>query len=158
MERCRYSNNDRYHIYLNASATVEATFIIPIMIIVIIALFWLMFFMYARIKLEADSDMSAERTAELMAVADTVDMDRIRKAHPEKYISEYPYYDVVDRSILYDDGKITVRSQLGLSGPDKVSPGFISGRINMIRYSRNLKCRTNPKIKRIIHTILDNTG
>ena len=53
-----------YRKEIDASTTVEAAFVIPLIVIVIFVFFRLLFFMYARIKIDADLDRAAREASE----------------------------------------------------------------------------------------------
>ena len=103
---------------LNASATVEASFIFPVMIFVIIAYLWLVFFMYARIKLEADADMALNEAVECYVITGKTGEDVIPEDLTERYIKGYPYCTLTEKSLKVDNNDLLIDAGLRLRAPE----------------------------------------
>ena len=139
---------------MNAVYTVEAAFIFPIMIFVILALLWLFFFMYARIKLEADVDMEAREISRTVAAKDDREEDMITEDLLKKAISGYPYYHYSNGSISTENGKIKVNASLIRN----TEYGFLYEMTGNIDVSGEWYHWDNPRIKRIISVIAEKAG
>ena len=134
---------------LCASATVEAAFIFPVIIFIIIAYIWLLFFMYARIKLEADVDMALEKALEYFTVTGGFAEDVIPGDHLERYIRDYPYCRLDERTMTLEKGTVSIIGGLNL----KVPKGGLTGRFTLglktIHISEKQKYYDRAQIKRI---------
>ena len=143
---------------INASTTVEASFVIPLIIISIMALFWLIFFMYARIKLEADEYLAARKAGEEFVMKEKASVDVLPSDYPAGYIEAYPYYYVEDNSIGLDKGKITVSAHIMRRTRFSGLMGVFTGQTSGISCSESVKYWDNPRIKRVISVVTDNMG
>ena len=138
----------------NGSTTVEAPFVIPVIIFAIFAILLLLFFMYARIKLEADLGRAVTEVSDIMAVDGEEEAERVMAGVLEKYLRDYPYYGVYEKEIVSDHGEIIADASLRTT----VRWGGIQGRftqgMNDINSSVSVRYWNCPRIKRIISVIL----
>ena len=135
--------------HLTASTTVEAALILPLMLAVIFAFFRLMFFMYARIKLDADLDRSAIEAARYISENGEKDPGTELRLFADKYIQGYPYYTVNSRMIDSERNRIkttaTLKSMINMG-----FSGVFVGSTGEIKSSTTVDGWDCPRIKRLI--------
>ncbi len=137
-----------------ASTTVEASLILPVFIFAIFAVLWLLFFMYARIKLEADLNRVAMEVSEVMAVRGEEESDRIMEEILSGYIRDYPYYGVCETEIMSDHGEITATASLQANVIYGGIQGLFTQSMSGTGSSASVKYWDCPKIKRVINVIM----
>ena len=143
---------------LPASSTAEAAFIMPVIIFVILAMIRLLFFMYARIKIEADTDMTICTASRIFNMEQQVGADMLPQGFEEQYLKEYPHYDITERKITVDKDRITVCGALENNIADFGLSHLFTGSIGRIVYSGTGDYWNNPRIKRIISVALRTAG
>ena len=137
-----------------ASTTVEIALILPVFIFAIFAFLWLMFFMYARIKLEADLNMAVMEVSEIMAVNEEDETAQIMERILSGYIREYPYYGVYEADIMTDRGEITATASIQANILYGGVQGLFTRGMSGTKSSASVKYWNCPKIKRIISVIM----
>ncbi len=135
---------------LNASATVEAAFIIPIIVFSLIAYLWLLFFMYARIKLEADIDMAINKAADCYVLTKKTGEEAIPADLLEAYIKDYPYCRVSERELKIEKNTVTVQSGIRLKAPRGGLIGRFTERFGSVFLTGKLQYCDRAQIKRYI--------
>lgn len=140
--------------YYEASATVEAALILPLIIMIIFSFLWLLFFLYARIKAEADADLMAAKAGEEIVMEGKRDIERILEDYPEQYIGPYPYYTIRESSIDVEGNEVSVHTGLERSRGPVGKIAELTGIFSYIDYSGKIRIWNNPGIKRIISVIL----
>ena len=138
----------------NASATVEAAFILPIFVFAIFAVLWLLFFLYARIKLEADLNRAAVEVSEVLVVMGEKDSVGMKDEILLKHIKDYPYYGIVEKEIEIDHGAVYATASLRANVIYGGISGLFTRGMNSAKSSAVMKCWNCPKIKRIISIIM----
>ena len=138
---------------INASSTVEAALILPLIIAVIFGLIRLMFFMYVRIKLDADLDRAAtEASLYVSGSGRTVEGPDLLPFINEN-IDDYPGYTVISRGINKENGRIETRASLKLMDGSGFT-GLFAGYVSELNASVSVRYWDSPKIKRLIDVIL----
>lgn len=138
----------------NGSTTVEASFVIPVIVFAIFAILLLLFFMYARIKLEADLVRAATEVSDIMAVDGEEEAERVMAGVLEKYLRDYPYYGVYEKEIVSDHGEIIADASLRTTVRWGGIQGLFTQGMNDINSSVSVRYWNCPRIKRIISVIL----
>lgn len=141
----------------NASTTVEAAFVMPVIIFAIFAILRLLFFMYAGIKLEADLDRAVTEVSDLAVVYGEEEAERVMSEILESYIKDYPYYGVYDKRINNDRGEIAADAALQTKVRFGGVQGLFTKGMNELNSSVSVRYWNSPKIKRIISVILQST-
>ncbi len=147
-------DNKRIIDEFSASTTVEITFIIPVFLFTIFAVLWLLFFLYARIKLEADLNRAVTEVSEVLAVEGVKESERIMTDVLSKYIRDYPYFKVYDSFIGIDHGNVTATASLQANVVYGGILGIFTEDMRSTKGSASVKYWNCPKIKRIISVIL----
>ena len=141
-----------------ASATVEASLIFPVIIFAIIAFLWLLFFLYARIKLEADIDLALDKAAEYFAMAGKIDEEEIPEGHIDKYIRNYPYCRVSETRMRIEKDTLFLESNLGLMGPKGGLTGLFIRNMKLTKVGGKIRYYDRAQIKRYLSAVKKTLG
>ena len=143
---------------IKALATVEAAFLVPLIIIVIFVFFRLLFFMYARIKVDADMDRAAKTAAERYILYGTIGDEGSVSSLLDGCIRDYPYYSPDDTEMKIVHGKIEVRASLDTVNGGEGLSRLLMRNMSRIESATSVKCWNCPAIKRIVSVILGMRG
>ncbi len=142
------------HITVEASTTVEAAFILPVCLFAIFAVLWLLFFMYARIKLEADLNMAVMEVSESVAADGEEELEKLMDEAVSDHLRDYPYYGIQNTDIAADHGEITATASVRSKVIYKGIQGLFTGKMNGTSSSASVRYWNCPGIKRIISVVL----
>ena len=147
-----------YRKEIDASTTVEAAFVIPLIVIVIFVFFRLLFFMYARIKIDADLDRAAREASERYVLYGAMTGEGSEGSFLNSYIRDYPYYMAEDIDIKKEHGSIVAAASLKSVNKGEGFAGVLMNNMNMINSTTSVNYWNCPTIKRIINVILGMRG
>ncbi len=131
---------------------------IPLIIIVILVFFRLLFFMYARIKVDADMDRAANIAAERYILYGTAGDEGSIRSVLDSCIRDYPYYMPGNTEMKTGHGKIEVSASLDTVNEGEGLSRLLMRNMNRIESTTYVKCWNCPAIKRIVSVILGLRG
>ena len=136
----------RYRV--KGSFTIEAAFIIPIIIFGIVGLIWAVFYMYNSVKVTADADMAVFMAEKEYA------LDRMPDSHVENDIEREinGYFGTgVESAYVERDGRsITARIEVGLDLPEEGILGSIVSGLKSIEHVSEADIPNKTGITRIV--------
>ncbi len=138
---------------LEGSFTVEAALIMPLMIAVIFGVFWLLFYMYARIKTDADLDRAAFEMVQYIAATGKTDDGPGMTVFLDRNIRDYPYFTITDRKMEIGHNGISLEASLKMMGNRGLS-GIFTNKTETVKAAATVKYWDCPKIKRTIDVII----
>ena len=133
---------------VSGSFTLEAAFIVPVIIFAIVGLIWVIIYLYDSVKLVADTDMAVFMTEKEYAE------DRMPDSRTEKDIERelggYIGAGVDSASVIRSGRKITAEAEVELDLPrEGILGSFVSG-IRTIKKVREAHIPNRTEITRII--------
>ena len=136
----------RYRV--KGSFTIEAAFIIPIIIFGIVGLIWAVFYLYNSVKVTADADMAVFMAEKEYA------LDRMPDSHVENDIGREinGYFGAgVESAYVERDGRsITARIEVGLDLPEEGILGSIVSGLRSIEHVSEADIPNKTGITRIV--------
>ena len=120
---------------LNASATVEAAYIVPFVFFVTLALIVLILMLYDRMKLHGDIAGVLEYGRAQAGTGKRVDADELESLLSEKLTSGYLLCDVTDARVTVEDGKITVFAVIMMRSPAGIAGFRVPGISRVMSYT-----------------------
>ena len=136
----------RYRV--KGSFTIEAAFIIPIIIFGIVGLIWAVFYLYNSVKVTADADMAVFMAEKEYA------LDRMPDSHVENDIEREinGYFGAgVESAYVERDGRsITARIEVGLDLPEEGILGSIVSGLRSIEHVSEADIPNKTRITRIV--------
>ena len=133
---------------VSGSFTLEAAFIVPVIIFAIVGLIWVIIYLYNSVKLTADADMAVFMTEKEYAE------DRMPDSYAEKDIerelSGYIGAGVDNASVIRNGRSITVKAEVELDLPEEGILGSLVSGIRNIKRERESDIPNKTEITRII--------
>ena len=133
---------------VSGSFTLEAAFIVPVIIFAIVGLIWVIMYLYNSVKLTADADMAAFMTEKEYAE------DRMPDSYAEKDIarelSGYIGAGVDNASVIRNGRSIAVKAEVELDLPEEGILGSLVSGIRNIKRERESDIPNKTEITRII--------
>ncbi|MBO7353950.1 MAG: hypothetical protein J6U61_06820 [Lachnospiraceae bacterium] len=120
---------------LNASATVEAAYIVPFVFFVTIALIVLILMLYDRMKLCGDFRSVLEYGRIQIESGKRVDADELKRVLSEKLTSGYLLCDVTDAKVTVAGEKITVSAVIVMRSPAGIAGFRMPGISKVMSYT-----------------------
>ena len=132
---------------IRASFTIEAAFTVPLILIGIVALIWLVFYLYNSVKLLADLD-----EAVFMAEKEYADgeMGDGEKKYLDRALGTYFGATIKDAYTERNGRNITVAIEAGMNLPEEGILGSLTSGIREINGTRDSKIPAKTEITRII--------
>lgn len=133
---------------VSGSFTLEAAFIVPVIIFAIVGLIWVIIYLYNSVKLTADADMAVFMTEKEYAE------DRMPDSYAEKDIerelSGYIGAGVDNASVIRNGRSIAVKAEVELDLPEEGILGSLVSGIRNIKREREYDIPNKTEITRII--------
>ena len=120
---------------LNASATVEAAYIVPFVFFVTLALIVLILMLYDRMKLHGDIASVLEYGRAQAGAGKRVDADELESLLLEKLTSGYLLCDVTDARVTVEGEKITVFAVIMMRSPAGIAGFRVPGISRVMSYT-----------------------
>lgn len=145
-------------IKLKGSFTVEAVFIVPLTVFVTAAVILLIFNLYDRVKLTADTGMFLDEASEAYLINGSIDEEMLCALYLCERCDNFLLADVSNAELSLNGHTLTLEVSLEMRVPDLGALGLLTKGLRRIDVKQKKHVTDRSQVQRIVSVVLELIG